>query len=159
VESLPTHTHSNQCDWKELLRRAYHIYLSGGYGVYYYNNTAWDVVKPDPEPPGMQRFQLLKEVLSSLPYWRMMPADHLALGGRALALPGEAYVFYAESAQLTVNLRELEDSGEVSAQWVNTWDGSREVVSIRPGIHRVKKPESFGKAPGVLIVKQRGASW
>ena len=39
VDKLPNPKHPNQCDWQELLRRAYHIYLAGGYGVYYYNNT------------------------------------------------------------------------------------------------------------------------
>ena len=63
------------------------FYLAGGYGVYYYNNTAWDVVKPEPEPPGAARFQQLKETLSELPYWRMEPANQLAIGGLASPSP------------------------------------------------------------------------
>ena len=74
-------------DWQEQLRRAWLVYLAGGYGVYYYHNTAWDVVKPDPEPPGMQRFQLLKDTLAALPYWRMEPHNELAVGGPCLAHP------------------------------------------------------------------------
>jgi hypothetical protein len=154
VEKLPTHTHSNQCDWKEFLRRAYYIYLAGGYGVYYYNNTAWDVIKPDPEPPGMQRWQLLKESLSALPYWRMEPNDQLAAGGACLALPGEAYVFYVEKSSLTVNLSALEQRPS-RAEWINTWTGDREKAAVRPGFHKLKKPESFGAAPGLLIVRKK----
>jgi hypothetical protein len=150
VEDLPTHAHKH--DWEEQLRRAYLIYLAGGYGVYYYNNTAWDVVKPDPEPPGMMRFQLLKDMLSSLPYWRMAPGNHLAVGGPCLALPGQAYAFYVEGAQITVNLTALE--GSARSEWVNTWTGAREDAGgLRAAVLRLKKPGGFGKAPGLLVVR------
>jgi hypothetical protein len=158
VEKLPTHAHRNQCDWKEFLRRAWHIYLAGGYGVYYYNNTAWDVVKPDPEPPGMQRFQLLRQTLESLPYWRMKPSNHLAAGGPCLALPGEAYIFYVEGDPLIVNLGGLEAPGEARAEWINTWDGAREKASVRAGgALKLRKPASFGQAPAVLVVQRAPA--
>jgi hypothetical protein len=153
VEKLPTHAHRNQCDWKEFLRRAWHIHLAGGYGVYYYNNTAWDVVKPDPEPPGMKRFQLLRQTLESLPYWRMKPSNHLAAGGPCLALPGEAYIFYVEGEPLIVNLEGLESPGEARAEWINTWDGAREKASVRPGALKLRKPASFGQAPALLVVQ------
>ncbi len=154
VEKLPTHAHPNQCDWQEFLRRAYHVYLAGGYGVYYYNNTAWDVIKPDPEPPGMKAWQILKESLSALPYWRMEPADQLAVGGPCLALPGEAYAIYVEGVSLTANLVGLERKPTV-AEWINTWTGEREQASsIRPGVLRLKKPERLGNAPGLLLVRE-----
>ncbi len=154
VDKLPTHSHHNQCDWQELLRRAYHIYLAGGYGVYYYNNTAWDVIKPDPEPPGMKVFQLLKESLDSLPYWKMEPANNLAIGGPCLALPGESYAFYLEGNEITINLTAL-DRGPVTAEWINTWTGEKVKTSNRPGVRRTKKPESFGAAPALLIVRRK----
>ena len=158
VDRLPSY--GVEHDWEEQLRRAWLIYMAGGYGVYYYHNTAWDVVKPDPEPPGMQRFQLLKETLAALPYWRMEPHNELAVGGPCLARPGEVYAFYLEGTDITVNLRELEDSGKVAAWWVNTWTGAREnaIAGSAAGIHRLKKPEAFGNAPAVLIVKQTGES-
>jgi hypothetical protein len=152
VDKLPNPKHPNECDWQELLRRAYHIYFAGGYGVYYYNNTAWDIIKPDPEPPGMKAWQILKESMSALPYWRMTPADELAVGGPCLALPGEAYAFYAEGANLTVNLTSL-GSGAVTAEWINTWTGDRQQAgSVRPGVFRLGKPKGFGNAPGLLVV-------
>ena len=152
VEDLPTHEHKDP--WQEQLRRAWMIYLAGGYGVYYYNNTAWDVVKPDPEPPGMKRFQLLGDLLSKLPYWRMEPANSLAVGGPCLALPGAAYACYLEGSSLTVNLSGLDASRGVNADWIDTWSGYREKASsIHPGILRLKKPESMKDAPAVLIVR------
>jgi len=153
VDKMPTY--KTEHDWEEQLRRAYLVYFAGGYGVYYYHNTAWDVVKPDPEPPGMQRFQRLKETLSSLPYWRMAPHNELSVGGPCLALPGEAYAFYLDGAQITVNLLGLEQPEKARAEWIDTWTGAREKANVgRAMVHRnLKKPESFGKAPAVLIVQ------
>jgi hypothetical protein len=151
VDKMPTY--KTEHDWQEQLRRAYLVYFAGGYGVYYYHNTAWDVVKPDPEPPGMIRFQRLRETLSSLPYWRMEPHNELAVGGPCLALPGEAYAFYLEGDQITVNLTGAEPG---SAEWIDTWTGAREKADLRrPMIFgNLKKPAAFGQAPAVLIVRR-----
>ena len=92
VDDLPSYPIKQ--DWQEMVRGAYEVYLSGGYFVYYYDNTAWDVVKPDPEPPGAQRFQILQKSLASLPYWKMEPKPELAAGGPCLAIPGVVYAFY-----------------------------------------------------------------
>ena len=92
VDDLPSYPIKQ--DWQEMVRGAYEVYLSGGYFVYYYDNTAWDVVKPDPEPPGAQRFQILQKSLASLPYWKMEPKPELAAGGPCLAIPGLVYAFY-----------------------------------------------------------------
>ncbi len=153
VDNIPSYR--VQHDWEEQLRRGWLVYLAGGYGVYYYHNTAWDVVKPDPEAPGMQRFQLLKEVLSGLPYWRMTPSNQLAVGGVCLALPGEAYAFYVEDSRITVNLEQLENPERATAEWIDTWTGARQTAGpVRAGVlQRMTKPQSFGKAPAVLVVK------
>src|ERR1700741_3244304 len=79
-----------------MIRGAYEVDLSGGSFAYYYSNTAWDLVKPDPEPPGMPRFQILKENLSALPYWLMKPKPELAAGGPCLAIPGNVYAFLVQ---------------------------------------------------------------
>jgi hypothetical protein len=94
VDDLPTYPVKQ--DWQDMIRGAYEVYLSGGYFVYYYSNTAWDLVKPDPEPPGMARFQILRDNLSALPYWLMEPRPELAIGGPCLAIPGEVYAFLAQ---------------------------------------------------------------
>ena len=46
----------------------------------YYSNTAWDLVKPDPEPPGMERMHFLNENLSGLPYRKREPNPELPAG-------------------------------------------------------------------------------
>ena len=155
VDDLPTYRVMQ--GWREVLRRAWLIYLAGGYGAYYYSNTAWDLVKPDPEPPGYRRFQLLKDTLSALPYWKLSPANHLSAGGPCLALEQVAYACYVEGARITVNLSRMA-AGSV-AEWTDTWTGAKESAAIpRPGIVTIEKPVSFGEAPGLLVVRKPEAS-
>ncbi|MCC7175404.1 MAG: hypothetical protein IT159_09435, partial [Bryobacterales bacterium] len=152
VDKMPTYR--TEHDWEEQLRRAWLVYMAGGYGVYYYHNTAWDVVKVEPEPPGMKAFQLLKDTLSALPYWRMEPMPQLA-SKPCLARPGEAYAFYVDGTSLVANLTGLESPAKAAAEWVDTWTGRREKATIQQaGVLKLSKPESFGKAPGVLVVRQ-----
>ena len=151
VDKFPTYR--TEHDWEEQLRRGYLVYFAGGYGVYYYHNTAWDVFKPEPEPPGMVRFQRIRQILEPLPYWRMEPANDLAFGGSCLALRGEAYAFYVEGAKLTANLSQL--AGAATAEWINTWDGTRQTETVRADVLRLDKPKVFGKAPAVLIVRKK----
>jgi hypothetical protein len=182
VDDLPTY--SIKQDWQEMIRGAYEVYLSGGYFVYYYANTAWDVVKPDPEPPGMPRFQVLRENLAALPYWLMEPRPELAAGGPCLAIPGEVYAYLVQpsrrpegspapssavsrpaaansgrpklgqSREIALNLTALQ--GPASAQWVNIWSGEKSESAIPgPGIYQFNRPASFGLAPGLLIVRAR----
>ena len=177
VDDLPTY--GIKQDWQDMIRGAYEIYLSGGYFVYYYCNTAWDVVKPDPEPPGMARFQTLKENLESLPYWLMEPQPELAAGGPCLAIPGEVYAYLVQpsrrpegastppagnprprrpslgqSREIAVNLNALR--GPATAQWVNIWSGEKSEAAITgPGVYQMNRPESFGAAPALLIVRAR----
>jgi hypothetical protein len=50
----------------------------------------------------------------------------------------------------------LDSSHGVNADWYDTWTGYREKASsIHAGILRLKKPESIGRAPAVLIVRQQ----
>lgn len=161
VEPLPTHTNINQVDWKEMLRRAWRIQMAGGYLAYYYNNTAWDIVKPDPEPPGHARWQILKQTMESVPYWRMNPALSLSAGGPCLAEPGTAWVCYLEGSKtrdkenvLTLNLTTL--SGAASAEWINTWTGDRlPAGETTPGIRTFPYPQSFDRAPAALVIRRK----
>jgi hypothetical protein len=154
VDKFPTYR--TEHDWEEQLRRGWLVYLAGGYGVYYYHNTAWDVFKPDPEPPGMQRFQLLKDTLAALPYWRMEPHNELAVGAPCLALPGEAYAVFVEKSPVTLNLTGLDAVEKARAEWVDTWTGKREParLSATPVQRQLRKPESFGEAPALLVIRK-----
>jgi hypothetical protein len=153
VEPLPTHRHRDQVEWPVLVDRAYMVTWAGSHPVYYYNNTAWDVVKPDPEPPGMRRWKVLKDVVTSLPYWDMTPHDELGVGTLCLAKPGEVYAFYGAGPDFRVNLRGL--AGQGRGTWVDTWTGERnDAGAIEPAVQLLRKPGGFGDAPAVLIVRR-----
>ena len=76
------------------------------------------------------------------------------MGGACLALPGEAYAFYVEDSRITVNLEQLENPERAAAEWIDTWTGARQTAGpVRAGVMlRMTKPQSFGKAPAVLVV-------
>ncbi len=157
VDKLPSYNINHE--WHEQLHNGWLVYMAGGYGVYYYHNTAWDGFKVDPEPPGMKRFQLLGQIFQSLPYWRMEPANQLSVGGPCLAAPGEAYLFYFATAGdrrnrgNSVNLTGLTSIS--SAEWINTWTGERVKAELsKPGVYKVAPPEAFEKAPAVLLVRR-----
>lgn len=85
----------------------------------------------------------------------MEPANSLAVGGPCLALAGEAYACYVEGSGITVNLSGLDSSHGFTADWFDTWTGYREKASgIHPEVLRLKKPESIGRAPALLMVRR-----
>jgi hypothetical protein len=138
------------------LHRAYLIYMAGGYAAYYYNNTAWDIVKPDPEPPGHARWQLLKEILTSIPYWQMTPCNEWAVGGPALCEGGRTRLFYTPGSRITVNLKDME--ADATARWVDTWTGERKDAGVvQQKVMTFQKPAAFGQAPAMLIVATRAS--
>ncbi len=161
VEKLPTHTNVNQVDWKEMLRRAYLITMAGGYVAYYYNNTAWDIVKPDPEPPGHARWQILKQLFESVPYWRMDPVPSLAVGGTCIAEAAANWLCYLEGSKprrkentLVLNLTGL--SGPASAEWVNSWTGERKAAGqTAGGVVSFEYPQEFAPAPALLLLRRK----
>ena len=158
VEPLPTHTNVNQVDWKENLRRAYRIAMAGGYLAYYYNNTAWDIVKPDPEPPGHARWQILKETFEKLPYWRMDPVPALAVGTTCLAETASNWLCYVEPTDIRNRPRRIHLNlsglpGQFNAQWVNTWTGATQPGgSVDPRVVDLIYPKEFSGAPALLIL-------
>ncbi len=79
----------------------------------------------------MPRFELPRKILEPLPYWRMEPSNELAFGGPCLALDEEAYAFYVEDSR------------------------NRSPAAVLSGIVRPTKPESFGKASAVLVVRRK----
>jgi uncharacterized protein DUF4038/uncharacterized protein DUF5060 len=160
VEPLLTHTNVNQVDWKENLVRAYRIMMAGGYVAYYYNNTAWDIVKPDPEPPGYARFQIMKQVFESMPYWRMNPEPSLAVGGTCLSDRSSTMLCLAEGKQprprerrLTLNLTSF--ASALNTEWINTWTGEHKPAGkLSPGIATVDYPKEFEGAPALLLLRR-----
>ena len=96
-------------------------------------------------------------------YLLMEPKPELAAGGPCLAIPGQVYAYLVQPSsrpsrsnlgqarEIAVNLNALQ--GPATAQWVNIWSGEKTDSQIPgPGIYQFNRPESFGAAPGLLIV-------
>jgi len=84
---------------EEVCRRAWEICMAGGYAVYYYTYTAWDVIRADDAPPGYSYFRHLREFFERTRYWRMKPCDRLVNEGYCLADPGREYVVFLKTAR------------------------------------------------------------
>jgi hypothetical protein len=109
---------------EEVCRRAWQIYLAGGYGAYYYTYAAWDVVRPNDTPPGYAYFRHLSEFFADTSYWLLEPSDALVSDGLCLAQPGKEYVVYMDRAKpFSLKLAGL--AAPLASQWYQPLTGKR----------------------------------
>jgi hypothetical protein len=102
----PTYDSGNSRPWEEVLMWMAAIYAGGGYPGYYYNNTSWDLVRFDPEPPSWRRYRTLMDFLAAMPINEMAPDNDYVERGMCLARPGRDYFMFLpaggnEQADLT----------------------------------------------------------
>ena len=111
--------------------QSWEVAFGGGYPGYYYTYTAWDVIRPDDEPPGYALHQRLVEFMRQVEWWELEPHMGMALGNnvgdaRCLANPGREYlVFGAAGRALRVTLPGLETGRDVSCEWLQPLTGER----------------------------------
>ncbi|HUX02227.1 MAG: DUF4038 domain-containing protein [Phycisphaerae bacterium] len=152
-EQGSTTTYGVVQDADEVLRRTWLIVVAGGYPVYYFNPTAWDVIRWDEIPPGYARMHVVREVMESLPFADMEPHDELAEGAGCLAKPGEVYLLYAEKRG-PVTLA-LEGGGRFAVEWVDPRDGAWHAAGTVAGGHAtLAPPTGLASADAVLIVRR-----
>jgi hypothetical protein len=67
--------------------------------------------------------------------------------------PGPSGALARGSArEIVTNLTGL--TGAATAEWIDTWTGDRTGERIdRPGVYQFNRPDSFGAAPALLIVR------
>lgn len=51
VDQLKTYTGGTTAKWEDVLKWTYALYAAGAYANYYYDNTSWDLIKFEPDPP------------------------------------------------------------------------------------------------------------
>src|SRR5207248_11527354 len=66
-----TYTRSNTAEDHAL--RSWEVALCGAYPGYYYAYTAWDVLRPEDEPPGYELHRRLVEFMRASEWWRLEP--------------------------------------------------------------------------------------
>ena len=137
---------------QEVCRRAWEVCTAGGYGVYYYTHTAWDVIRPDDTPPGYAYFKHLRDFFEGTDYWRMEPADGLVSEGYCLAEPGRQYVVFLNSAR-PFSLKLEGVAAPLKAEWFYPFAGKRrDAGTLTGGTVRLIPPEDFGTGPVALRV-------
>jgi hypothetical protein len=130
--------------------------MAGGFGVYYYTYTAWDVIRPKDTPPGYAYFKHLREFFDGTAYWRMKPAEGLSSDGYCLAESGREYVvFLNAAAPFTLTLQGL--AGLLKAEWFRPLTGERQDAgTIGNGVTSLTPPVKWGSGPVVLHVGTAG---
>ena len=137
---------------EEVCRRAWEVCLAGGYVAYYYTYTAWDVIRPEDNPPGYRYFRNLREFFERTRYWLLEPADELVSVGYCLADAGREYVvFLNEAGPVEVRLEGVQ--GELVAEWYQPFTGARASAGkVRAGVVRLTPPADWGAVPVALHV-------
>ena len=140
---------------QEVCRRAWEVYMAGGYGVYYYTYTAWDVIRPDDTPPGYAYFKHLRDFFQGTEYWRMEPADGLVSEGYCLAEPGRQYVVFLNNARpFSLKLEGI--AAPLKAEWFHPFTGKYHATgTLTTGTARLEPPQDFGTGPVALRVGSR----
>jgi hypothetical protein len=145
-------TYSQAQPPEEVCRRAWEVYMAGGFGAYYYTYTAWDVIRPADTPPGYAYFKHLHDFFQGIGYWRMSPTEGLASKGYCLADPGQEYVVFLNAAKpFTLKLERL--SAPLRAEWYRPLSGERmDAGSLNTGTAEMNPPASWGEGPVALHV-------
>ena len=137
---------------EEVCRRAWEVYMAGGYGAYYYTYTAWDVIRPQDTPPGYAYFKHLREFFEGTSYWRMKPAADLVSAGYCLAELGREYmVFLNKSQPFSLKLEDL--TAPAKAEWFQPLTGERQDAGmLANGTAQMVPPSNWGDGAVVLQV-------
>ena len=137
---------------EEVCRRAWEVYMAGGYGAYYYTYTAWDVIRPEDTPPGYAYFKHLRAFFEATEFWALQPFDELVSGGYCLANRGKEYVVFQNKAQgFSLKLEGL--SGPAKADWFNPFTGeSQDAGTPANGTVQFTPPPAWGSGPVALHV-------
>lgn len=77
-----------------MAKRAWEISFAGGYTAYYHTHTAWDILRPEINPPGYALFGHLRRFFEQTKYWRLVPREPAADGLWIMESPGEEYLVW-----------------------------------------------------------------
>ena len=99
---------------------------------YYYAYTAWDVLRPEDEPPGYALHQRLADFMREGEWWTLAPypgiaPSNTARGARCLANPGAEYLVFCEAGgNATVTLPGAGERAQgMRCDWLQPLTGER----------------------------------
>ncbi len=135
--------------------------MAGGYPVYYYDYTAWDIIDYSYTPPGYAYFKILYELMTSIEWWNLGPLPHICCvsGIRCLGQPGKLYLVYCAREDARLDLSHI-DGRKISCSWMNIYTGEW-IEGAQPEPHPLASQLSVFKRPfkaqrGVLKIVVSG---
>ncbi len=155
VDAIETYTGRTTAPWQDVLLWTWAIYLGGGYPCYYYSNTAWDLVKPDPEPPGWRRYRHLAAFLARLDLGPMRPESGATGTGLCLAEPGRQYLaLLPGGGDLEIDLSAVREGARADVEWMDIRSGERARSAVdNPGrATRLGNPFPGAATPCVVAI-------
>jgi hypothetical protein len=134
------------------------VTLCGGYPGYYYTYTAWDVIRPDDEPPGYRMHQWLVEFMRASEWWRLAPHPEMVMSQAAwcLARPGEAYVIGSAGRDdvRTILIGAAESGRRFACTWLHPLTGERAETVEELAPRRVLRPPwRTDESPAPFVVR------
>jgi dienelactone hydrolase len=137
----------------EVTRRAWRIAMAGGYGVYYYTRTAWDILHPEDTPPGYTQQQRLRAFFEQIRYWEFEPRSGTGENGLCLARDDAEYVFLVEDAE-ALRCTLPEGLPALRGQWFNPFTGATaEAGTVHGGEQCLAIPAAWREGAAVLWLR------
>ena len=125
AESLvPTYHSHNSRPWEETIVWMVAIYAGGGYPGYYHNNTSWDLVRFDPEPPSWRRYRTLMDFLYAMPFNELVPDNDYVNQGMCMARHGRDYfIFLPNGGSVQADLTGIGKETPARIKWLDLLTG------------------------------------
>jgi hypothetical protein len=138
---------------EQVIGAIWKIQMAGVYNAYYYTYAAWDIIRPEDNPPGYEYIKNFVDFFTKMPYWLLKSDDGLASSGHCLSNPGKEYIVYQEeSVPFTMNLSGLTKS--LQAVWYQPLSGKYlDAGKFENGTAQLTPPTTWGKGPVVLHLK------
>jgi hypothetical protein len=137
--------------------RSWEVVLGGAYPGYYYTYTAWDVLRPEDDPPGYALHRRLVDFMRRTAWWELEPHPGVALanntgGARCLARPGREYIVFAAGGGTTrATFAGLD--GRARCEWLQPLTGEAASTQIE-ATSRVALEPPFAGPYVVRVVAQ-----
>jgi hypothetical protein len=161
MDPLKTYRSKTTTTWDNVLKWTWAILAAGAYPCYYYDNTSWDVIKFEPEPPSWARYRELKAFIDTLPFNSMTADNEYVDRGMCLADSGNVYMVYLPNGgDFTLDLSGVDNDIQLAADWMEIYTGARkqgmvEKEAKRTGGFMTPLTNPFGDdvAPCVVAVR------
>jgi hypothetical protein len=93
---------------EQVIDAIWKIQMAGVYNAYYYTYAAWDIIRPEDNPPGYEYVKNFVDFFAKTQYWLLKSDDGLVSSGHCLSNPGKEYIVYQDEAiPFTMNLSGL----------------------------------------------------